>query len=290
VENKIPARIIQTGRTSPLPLRAAASAANLKCLNPDFEYRFFDDAAVDGFIREEFSQYRDIFEGFPFRIQKYDFFRYLAVFRLGGFYFDTDVFFAHGLRELLAHDCVFPFEELTLSDYLRSQYQMDWEIGNYGFGAAAGHPFLGAVIENCVRAQRDRDWVQPMMRGVPRLFRSEFEVLNTTGPGIVTRTLAENPELARSVKVIFPDDVCDAGTWHQFGKLGVHAMEGSWRTKGNYFVRRLANVWESRTRLRNLAESRRRGKTRSLPLRPDVVPARAASPTPLSASIGERAR
>ena len=70
------------------------------------------------------------------------------------------------------------------------------------------------------------------MQGIPRLFRSEFQVLNTTGPGLVSRTLAENPELAKDITVLFPDDVCDERTWHQFGDFGVHAMEGSWRLQG----------------------------------------------------------
>src|SRR5439155_988054 len=79
---------------------------------------------------------------------------------------------------------------------------IDWEIGNYAFGAAPGHPFLRAIIENCVRAQEDPAWVEPMMAGIPRPFRSGFDVLNTTGPGLVTRTLAENPQLARTVNVL----------------------------------------------------------------------------------------
>src|SRR5262249_38821995 len=149
MENTIPARIIQTGKSRSLPLFTRAATASLKCLNSDFEYRFFDDDQVSAFIQSELPEYREVFESFPFPIQKCDFFRYLAVFRLGGFYFDTDVFLATGLHELLAHRCVFPFEELTLSRYLRWQYQMDWEIANYGFGAVAGHPFLDAVIQNC---------------------------------------------------------------------------------------------------------------------------------------------
>ena len=90
-------------------------------------------------------QYREVFEAFPFRIQKYDFFRYLAVFRFGGFYFDTDVFFVTGLHKLQSLSCVFPFEELTLSRWLR-RHAMDWEIGNYGFASVPDHPFLDAVI------------------------------------------------------------------------------------------------------------------------------------------------
>ena len=260
----IPRRIIQTGKSRALPVIARACAANLQCLNPDFEYRFFDNTEVDAFVRDEFAEYWEIFESFPFRIQKYDFFRYLAVYRLGGFYFDLDVFFAEGLRGLTDATCVFPFEELTLSLHLRRHLKMDWEIGNYGFGAAPNHPFLKAVIDNCVKAQRDPKWVEPMMQGIPSFFRRDFQVLNTTGPGLISRTLAENPDLASQVTVLFPEDVCDDRTWHHFGKHGVHAMEGSWRTQGNMIRRKLANIWEASTRRKGLAESRRLGPARNV--------------------------
>jgi len=259
----IPAQIIQTGKTRDLPLMARAAVVNVKSLNPEFEYRFFDDADVSTFVRKEFPEYQQVFEKFPFRIQKFDFFRYLVVFKLGGFYFDLDVFLASGLEALRKHECVFPFEELTINRFLRGRYEMDWEIGNYAFGAVPNHPFLEAVIQNCVRAQRDPAWVKPMMQGIPALFRSEFYVLNTSGPGLLSRTLAENPDLAKDVTVLFPEDVCDSGTWHQFGHFGVHAMEGSWRVRGSYLRRRLGNLWEVWVSRRRLRESRRLGKTRA---------------------------
>ena len=265
MQSGIPARIIQTSRSRNLPVLARAGIANIRCLNPDFEYQFFDDGGVCTFIKSQFPEYLEVFEGFPFSIQKYDFFRYLAVYRLGGFYFDLDVFLATGLRELLSASCVFPFEELTISNYLRRHYQMDWEIGNYGFGAVAGHPFLHAIIQNCVRAQQEPEWVEPMMRGIPRLFRGEFHVLNTTGPGLISRTLAENLELAEDMTILFPDDVCDESAWHQFGNFGVHAQGGSWRSKNGYVRRKLANLWESWTRRRLLRESIARGKMRCVP-------------------------
>jgi inositol phosphorylceramide mannosyltransferase catalytic subunit len=285
VQTEIPARIIQTGTCHDLPLLARAAITNLKCLNPNFDYRFFDDDSVIAFIRDEFPEYYEAFEAFPVRIQKYDFFRYLAVYRLGGFYFDTDVFFAADLQELPSEACVFPFEELTLSRYLRNR-GIDWEIGNYAFGAVAGHPFLEAVIENCIRAQDEPEWVEPMMQGIPRPFRSEFYVLNTTGPGLLTRTLAENPNLARDMTILFPDDVCDERTWHQFGDFGVHLQEGSWRSKGSYVRRRLANLWESGARHRLHRESRALGKTRcvhELQKRPDAQrPTPKVQSTPIS--------
>jgi inositol phosphorylceramide mannosyltransferase catalytic subunit len=240
----IPRRIIQTGKTAALPIRERAGVNNLRLLNPDFEYMFFDDRQVESFIENHFPGYRSVFDSFRFKIQKFDFFRYLAVYHYGGFYFDLDVFLADGLEGLLSNQAVFPFEGLNLNDYLRDQLHMDWHLGNYAFGACAGDPFLGAVIENCVRGQHDEAWVMPIMKGVPPLSRDEFFVLNTTGPGLVSRTLAERPDLACDVHVLFPADVCDPLQWNRFGDIGVHLMDGSWRLAGGYLRRRIAQRWE----------------------------------------------
>jgi len=242
---------------------------NLRLLNPAFEYMFFDEESRQTFIDQEFPQYRKIFDSFQLPIQRYDFFRYLAIYRYGGFYFDLDVILASDLSDLLEFSCVFPFESLTLNEFLRNHYNMDWEIGNYAFGAAARHPFLEAIINNCIRAQTDPSWVKPMMLGLPYLSRSNYLVLNTTGPALVTRTFADNPELAKTVKVLFPEDVCDESTWNRFGDFGVHFREGTWRTRGNYIRRRFALRWEGFKMQRLVEQSRKLGKTRRHVLRPD---------------------
>lgn len=261
---KIPRRIIQTGKSAALPLLANAAAQNLRLLNPDFEYLFFDDAQVETFIDTEFPQYRSVFDSFPARIQRYDFFRYLAIYRLGGFYFDTDVFLATGLDDLLQFSCVFPFEHLSMHHFLWTNYQMDWEIGNYAFGAAPGHPFLEAIIANCVRAQQDPGWAKAMMRSIPRMFRREHFVLVTTGPALVSRTLAEFPGASDQVKVLFPEDVCDPNSWFRFGAYGVHLQVGTWRRRDGLVRRVLRRHWQSITRDAALKRGLKRGQKRSL--------------------------
>src|SRR5271167_4310910 len=94
---KIPRRIIQTDKSADLPLLAKAAATNLRLLNPDFEYLFFDDAQVEEFIDTEFPEYRPVVDSFSVRIQRYDLFRYLAIYHFGGFYFDTDVLLVSSL-------------------------------------------------------------------------------------------------------------------------------------------------------------------------------------------------
>jgi inositol phosphorylceramide mannosyltransferase catalytic subunit len=261
---KIPRRIIQTERSRDLPLLAKAAVTNLRLLNPKFEYFFFEDAQVEEFIDAEFPEYRSVFDSFSKRIQRYDFFRYLAVYRFGGFYFDTDVLMASSLEDLLEFSCVFPFEHLSIHKFLLNEYGMDWEVGNYGFGATAGHPFLGAIIKNCVRAQQDPEWVEAMMKSIPRIFHDELFVLDTTGPGLVSRTLADYRGACNQVKVLFPEDVCDPNSWHCFGAYGVHLQVGTWRKRKPLVPRVLHRVWESRTRKALLKESLKRGPKRSL--------------------------
>lgn len=259
----IPTRIIQTGKSRNLPPFAKASAANMKLLHVGWDFCFFDDSDVQRFVAEEFPEYQQVFDGFFHPIQRFDFFRYLAVYRLGGFYFDLDVFLWSDLSPLVDSSCVFPFEELTLSRYLRKQHGIDWEIGNYAFGAEPGQPFVKAVIDNCVRAQRDPAWVKPLMEGIPWPFQNQFYVVNTTGPGLVSRTLAENPELRKQVTVLFPENVCDETTWHRFGDFGIHLMNASWRNRDGFIRARLARLWENHRRRRLMQQSMALGSVRS---------------------------
>jgi inositol phosphorylceramide mannosyltransferase catalytic subunit len=265
VNSIIPKRIIQIwGGGLDLPLLAQASAANLRLLNPDFEYLLFDDKRMEEFINEHSPEYRMVYNSFGLPIQRYDFFRYLAVYHLGGFYFDTDIFLASSLSDLLDFGCVFPFEELTESTFLRTEYGMDWQIAIYGFGAAAGHSFLRAIIENCVRAQRDPEWSEPMMRSIPRLCRDEYYVLNTTGPGLASRTLAEYPDAASQVKVLFPENVCDSKYWNRFGKYGVHVTQARWHKRGSFLRSRLIAAWMSWAKRKSVKKSLFLGGSRTL--------------------------
>lgn len=240
----IPKRIIQTGKSVPREVKSRAMVNAMRLLHPDYEYLFFDDAQVDEFITGHFPQYRCVYDTFRFPIQKFDFFRYLAIYKYGGFYFDLDVLLATSLSGLLEYGCVFPFESITLSEYLRMQCGMGWELGNYGFGASPAHPFIEAIIENCVRAQRDPTWAaEAFPRRIP-FSKAKNAVLFTTGPGLVSRTFAENSKLAQSVTVLFPDDPSDPANWYYFGDFGAHFMDSSWRPKGRFFRRKLTLIVE----------------------------------------------
>ena len=260
----IPRRIIQTGKNLNLSIKEKAASENVKLLNPDYEYLFFTDEDIQGFIRTYYPEYEKVFLTFPYAIQRIDFFRYLAIYQLGGFYFDLDVFLASSLDDLLDSACVFPFEELTVNGFLKNEHGMDWEIGNYAFGAAPKHPFLLAIIKNCLRAQEEPEWADRMLRTFPRMLYDRYYVLCTTGPGLITRTLAEFPNAAEHVRVLFPDNVCDPKTWHNFGTYGVHMMEGTWLRRKGLFNRLYTRIWDAWMMNKILREGMQGGRTRSI--------------------------
>ena len=264
-EIQIPARIIQTAPTRDLTPADRAAAASLRLHHPGWEYLFFDDTDIEDFVAMEFPEHRATFDDFPHAVQRSDFFRYLAIYRLGGFYVDLDVILETSLEDLRPLAAVFPFEEISLNQHLRDAHGIDWEVGNYAFGATAGHPFLAAVIRNCVHSRNSPSWREPMFRGIPRWVRSDFDVLNTTGPGLLTRTFAENPEACADVTVLqpVPDcDVCDPANWHRVGRHGVHLMAGTWRPRQGRVRRGLKLAWETQLRNRLLARSRALGPVR----------------------------
>ena len=106
-----------------------------------------------------------------------------------------------------------------------------------------------------------------MWRPIPRPFQSDFYVLDTTGPGLVSRTLAEFSNAAAKIKILFPPDVCDSSRWHQFGDYGVHLQEGSWRLRKSFLRRKLGSIWETRTRAAFLRQSLAQGPRRAVEFR-----------------------
>lgn len=257
MNKKIPRRIIQTGKSLNLDMMEKVSSANVKLINPDFEYLYFTDKDVRDFVGRQFPQYKKMFNSFRFNIQKYDFFRYLAIYHFGGFYFDLDMLLCENLSSLLDHSCVFPFERIGINQYLPKTFNMRWDIGNYAFGAVPGHPFIGAIINNCEKAQGEPDWSQKMLKSIPWIFRKDAYVLCTTGPGLVTRTFAENKDLQSSVTILMPGSIHNRENWNRFGKYGIHVMLSSWRKRRNPFFNLIWRYWRLYIENRNIKISKK---------------------------------
>lgn len=205
----IPKIIHQTFPTRKLPSQLSEVSGNLCRLNPHWDYRFYDDAAIEQFIAHHYGAYHlDIYSRInpQYGAARADYFRYLVVYKLGGVYLD------------IKSTCLKPLDQFADDDYVLSHWHNFWgkhpeipggkEFQQWHIIASPEHPFLRDVIErvsdNIVRYQFDRSNVG---------FKA---VLRTTGP--IAYTLAIQPLLVsgnyRLVRGLFDCSLVYSTCWH----------------------------------------------------------------------------
>ncbi|SMP82008.1 glycosyltransferase family 32 protein [Noviherbaspirillum suwonense] len=188
----IPKIIHQTFYKTALPEALELNVTKLKKLNPDWEYRFYDDNGITSFITDNYPpsvlSYFNRIDG-EYGAAKADLFRYLLMYKCGGVYLDIKSSANKPLDETFKKDDVYllsfwkngkgdEFEgwgrHKELSEFENGEFQQ-WYIA-----CAPGHPFLKAVIEGVLR---NIDSYNPVLHGV-----GKHGVLRVTGP--VAYTLA----------------------------------------------------------------------------------------------------
>jgi hypothetical protein len=171
----------------------AENIAELKRLNAGWEYRLYDDQDVHDFIAGNFDP--DILVSYRrinplYGAARADFFRYLALFKVGGVYLDIKSTIRRRLDDVIDRD----------DAYLLSQWHNGkgeayegwglWpglgeggEYQNWHIVAEPGHPFLEAVIKG---VKRNIDNYNPVRDGV-----AKEGVLRLTGPIAYTMEIRE---------------------------------------------------------------------------------------------------
>ena len=168
-----------------LPDFLAENIRKLQSMNPDWEYRLYEDADCERFIRENYdAQTFRLFQSIhpAYGAARADFFRYLLLYRVGGVYLDIKSGCAVPLNSFLLED-----DEFLLShwrdprDGHHPEFQIASEFQQWHIMARAGHPFLAAVIAGVSENLRHYD---PIDHGV-----GKRAVLQVTGPIAYTRAI-----------------------------------------------------------------------------------------------------
>lgn len=221
--NHIPKIIIQTWKTHDIPNNYKSDVNSLKKLNPDFEYKFFSDEEIVKFLKEFYPEYYKTYQKLPIKIQKIDFFRYIAVYHYGGFYFDLDITGLFPLDEILNNQCVFPIDEFLsnhMCNHKRYKYYCDhgqtFLLGQYAFGARPKDPFIKRLM-NHIHSNIDT-YVSMYEPGKPY----ENYVYKTTGPDFVTDIYMDYDDKS-SVQILEYDKR------QYFGKYARHNYRGTWK-------------------------------------------------------------
>ena len=216
----IPKIIIQTGPNRMNP-KYKPYIDLLKSHNPDFKHLYFNDDDIETFFKRFYPEYWPTYQKLPIFIQKIDFFRYVAVYHYGGFYFDLDVRSLKPIDDKICkHACVFPVDEFIFQGFCHHvRYESfckrgaPFLLGQYAFAAVPKHPFIKLLIDTIHRKLDDY---------VLKADKTELYVYRSTGPDFVTNMYLD--EYAK-------DDVfiLDNGKRQYFGDYGRHDFFGSWK-------------------------------------------------------------
>lgn len=216
----IPKIIHQTGPSQVLPEVYEKLKRHLIRLHPDWSYRFYDDHECRTMVKIHCPRGLAPYDAYPTAIQRVDLFRMVIVYALGGFYLDLDVLCRKALDPLCQHRAVFA-EETTLSDRVakRLGHRETLRVANYMFGAEAQHPFVRRVIEE-------------MMRRADRPILTENDVLESTGPGLLSTIYFDHASEDGQIQLLGnPDIRCPkcGNRSCQFGFYASHYHVGTWR-------------------------------------------------------------
>ena len=178
----IPSIIHQTWKSRELSEPLAGYCSSWRRLNPDCEYRFYDDARCTDFVRSEYPELAALYDSLPLAIMRADLFRYLVIHRIGGLYCDIDMECLQPFDQFFKMSAaVFAIESrLTRKRQRELHYRQPYQIANSIFASEAGHPFLKAMIERAVA----------LIRARPRISTDMVE--DITGPRCLTRLFYES--------------------------------------------------------------------------------------------------
>ena len=230
---QIPKIIIQTWKSTVIPLKYELLQKGLVEKNPDYEYLFFTDENIDAFLKKEYPEYYITFQKLPILIQKIDFFRYIAVYHYGGFYFDLDMECLEPLGDdLLKYRNVIPVDDKFMQskkdinrEWINVENGQQIILGQYAFGAVKKSRFMKFLIDN-IHENIDMIINEFNSKVKNNISNFEYFVYKSTGPDYVTKMYSNYFQK----KEIF---ILDYKLRQYFGKYARHRFFGTWKNNTN---------------------------------------------------------
>jgi mannosyltransferase OCH1-like enzyme len=223
-DQKIPKIIIQTWKSVNIPNKYINDILSLKKINPDFEFKFFTDQDIEKFLKNNYPEYYKIYQKLPIKIQKIDYFRYVAVYHFGGFYFDLDITGLKSLSELCSNSCIFPIDMHITNDMCEEnrykffcENKINFLLGQYAFAAQPKHPFIKKIIENINRRIEKYILIAETPFG-----RTHDYVYKSTGPDFVTDVYLSYENKKDLTILNYPKG-------QYFGEYAKHNYYGTWK-------------------------------------------------------------
>jgi hypothetical protein len=141
-----------------LPPRLQENVDHLRALNPGWDYRFHDDAAIEAFIRQHYGPAVWRLYGridTRYGAARADLFRYLLMYKVGGVYLDIKSSAALPFDAVIRPDDRFILSQWHTEDGQYAYWGEQHDVRNVKGGeyqqwhimCAPGHPLMKAVVE-----------------------------------------------------------------------------------------------------------------------------------------------
>jgi len=226
----IPKIIIQTWKSNIIPLKYKNDIYSVKKYNQDYKYLFFNDNDIEDFLKIHYKDtYYQSFKKLPVIIQKIDYFRYIAVYHYGGFYFDLDMKANFPLDELLNYKCVFPIDQnIKENKCNKPRYtnfcnkNMKFLLGQYAFGAKQKDPFIKLLIDTIHTNIDIYISEYNKIKDIKSKTIQHQYIYSTTGPDFVTNVYYKYPNKNDIYILHYNAD-------QFFGKYAKHNYYGTWK-------------------------------------------------------------
>lgn len=196
----------------------------IKNMHPFWNVHLYSERNAQEILKGHLPHYLEAYNSFQYNVQKADFLRIALVFIYGGFYMDLDMLSLKPLDELRNLRLVLG-EEKTIRE--QEKYILGLKnslrIANYMFGGVPKHPFLLLLMDRMVSRST-------------QIVATQQELLDITGPGLITDLYHENADLYPDITLLRNmTRMCLHPDHHEischFGDYAAHLHAGTWRTE-----------------------------------------------------------
>ncbi len=174
--SEIPRVIVQTYRTPTVASPVYSAVIQWQEMNPEFDYRFFDDDECRAFIETHFPP--EVVQAFDCLVPgayKADLWRYCYLAEKGGVYVDIRMEPLLALRTVLGFGDAEPPSFVGVRDLLQPDKDMRSYLYNAFMAAAPRHPIVLAALDRTLANIKARDYGR--------------DTLDITGPGCLGAAL-----------------------------------------------------------------------------------------------------
>ena len=167
-------------KDEPFPELFEKCKQEIQVNHPDWNIRLYNKDDAQDILNQDLPEYIEAYNAFYHNVQKADFLRLALVYLYGGFYMDLDMLSLKPLDELRKYNLVLGEEKIVCQaeqEALNLRYRL--RIANYMFGGIPKHPFLHRIMDE-------------MAERATIILKSQQEILDITGPGLLTDTYWDN--------------------------------------------------------------------------------------------------